>query len=250
MSDQFFSARPRLVSPSSDPCDITQPVRVPTRRVHIQARRVDGEPVSMDKQVPATPLFEAAFGAFARGTILQGKHGLIAIEDLTPGDLLLTADGRHEPVLWVGAMDYAPSPKVARMPLVQVMPEAFGLARPETSVTLGPFARVLHSPPDQPGVFAKGKVMSPAAAFVDGDTVIDTLPPTDVKLYHVGVSRHAALIAGGLEIESFHPGVQPLKDLPQTMRHLFRDLFPHVAALPEFGPLHYARADRATSLAL
>jgi hypothetical protein len=39
----------------------------------------------------------------ARGTLVATSKGEIGVEDLRPGDLVLTADGRAEPVRWIGS---------------------------------------------------------------------------------------------------------------------------------------------------
>ena len=53
---------------------------------------------------PAIPAFEDAFGALGRGTILQTRHGPVAVEDLMPGDSLRLIDGSFAPLLWRGMM--------------------------------------------------------------------------------------------------------------------------------------------------
>jgi hypothetical protein len=60
-------------------------------------------------------------------------------------------------------------------------------------------------------------------------------------LFHVVLKRHAAIIAGGLEVESYHPGPNPLNMLSHTLRTVFMSCFPQIAHLQDFGPIRYKR---------
>ncbi|MFK7870220.1 MAG: Hint domain-containing protein [Roseobacter sp.] len=211
--------------------------------VQVQALEKSGQIAELARRIPATPQFEAAFGAFARGTLLQTEEALIAIEDVLPGDRLITADGRTETVLWIGKMRYTAQNDVMRKPLVRVLPDAFGPNRPENNTILGPYARLLYP---APGVAKKTDVCSvttPASAFLDNGTVVEALPPTEVQLYHLILGRHAAVIAGGIAVETYHPGLHPLEHIEPRFKCLFPGLFPHVTHLADFGPLHYARSE-------
>ncbi|MEM7090185.1 MAG: Hint domain-containing protein, partial [Pseudomonadota bacterium] len=57
---------------------------------------------------PALPMFEDAFCAFSRGSLVETEHGPTAIEDLMPGDTVLTQDGTSETVLWKGSVTLIP----------------------------------------------------------------------------------------------------------------------------------------------
>lgn len=53
------------------------------------------------KIAPTMPVFENAFAAFGRGAILRTKSGMMAVEDLLPGDKVLTDHG-YQTLLWHG----------------------------------------------------------------------------------------------------------------------------------------------------
>lgn len=214
------------------------------RCVQVQALEPSGQIVDLARRIPAVPHFEAAFGAFARGTLLQTEQAPIAIEDVLPGDRLMTAEGRAESVQWIGKMRYTAQNDMMRKPLVRLMPDAFGPNRPENNTILGPYARLLYPAPGVAKTTDVCSVTTPASVFVDSGTVVEALPPTEVQLYHLILGRHAAVMAGGIAVETYHPGLRPLEHIEQRFRCLFSSLFPHVTQLADFGPLRYAKSDR------
>ena len=90
------------------------------------------------------------------------------------------------------------------------------------------------------------EILTPAWAFVDGNSAISITPPTPVALFHIGLQHHAIITAAGLEVESYHPGTTLLRDMGHNTRSLFLSLFPHIAKEDGFGPLSYSRASQNT----
>jgi len=213
------------------------------RTLDIAALRKDGSSFISQMKVPNLPLFESAFTAFARGTLLQAPDGDVAIEDLQPGDLLWTSGGKPAKVLWIGSSSFAPvQPHGVRQPLVRIMSDTFGQGRPESFLTLGPNARILQTPPHLRGLTGQKAILTPVQAFVDGVNVIEITPPTPVTLFHIVLERHAAVRAGGLEAETFHPGSQATRRVSHALRDLFLSMFPHISHVSDFGPLAHPRA--------
>jgi hypothetical protein len=234
--------RNRTVRPDSIP--------KPAVNLHIAdvaALKNDGSTVIGQRRIPDLPVFHEAFTAFAKGTVFQAKTGFIAIEDLQPGDWLMTPSGQPEQVTWIGSVTFAPCDLVRRMPLIRVMADSFGVSRPESLVSLGPAARLWKTPADLRARSFDVPLMAPASRFLDGVNVIEVVPPSPVRLFHVAMRRHAALIANGLPVESYHPGTNPVSHMSQPLRDAFLALFPHIHDLTELGPLTFARApdDRA-----
>ena len=72
-----------------------------TRSYEIAALREDGSLYIGQDKAPALPLFESAFSAFARGTLILTTQGEVAIEDLQPGDMIATSSGEPAQLIWV-----------------------------------------------------------------------------------------------------------------------------------------------------
>lgn len=223
------------VSPASKP---TFGVRI----ADIAALRPDGSTILRQRRIPTLPQFNQVFGAFAQGTLLKVTNGYMAVEDLQPGDRVETAGGDTDEVMWIGSASFSPNDVGDRMRLTRITADSFGVNRPTNCISLGSAARVLQTSPDMRGAMGTTPLMTPASRFVDGVSVIEVTPPTSIRLFHVATRRHSAIVAGGLEVESFHPGAQPLQFLSQTLQDVYLSCFPHVEQLSEFGPMTYQRA--------
>lgn len=214
------------------------------RKYQISTLRADGDIRQSEQIGPALPLFEAAFSAFARGTLIQTAHGPVAIEDLLPGDQIMTAEYGPTRLLWLGSMTLMPkldgaTPPEARM--TRVMPEAFGMGKPMTNMMFGPGARVLAPAARLRQQIGDEKILTPVHHLLDGHGVIEIAPPRPVSVYHLCLAKHATINAGGLSVESYHPGSGFERKMGDKMLGLFLSFFPHVKAPHEFGGLAHLR---------
>ncbi|MEO0401618.1 MAG: Hint domain-containing protein [Pseudomonadota bacterium] len=220
----------------------------PLRTFEVAALRADKTRSIATFKAPAIPLFESAFSALARGVILSSPDGGIAVEDLLPGDWVNTTSGEAAQVLWIGSSSFVPADAGRRVPLIRIMADSFGPARPASFVTVGPGARILQTPPQLRGTTGGAALLTPVSDFVDGVNVIEVVPPTPIRLFHICLSRHAAVDVGGVAIETFHPGMAAARQVTHAQRDLFLSMFPHIAHMTDFGPLAHPRApepDRA-----
>lgn len=223
--------------------DRTGVVQFGTRLVEIAALRQDGSRFIEQMTVPALPLFEKAFSAFAHSTILQTETGEMAIEDIQPGDRLWTSAGTAATVMWIGCSHFRLSEAGrSKEPLVRIMSDTFGEGRPDSFLTLGPSARILQTPPHLRAETSGQVILAPVQEFIDGVNVIEVTPPTSVPLFHLVLDRHASIRAGNLECETFHPGNQCLRAVSHSLRDLFLSMFPHISHASDFGPLAHPRA--------
>lgn len=211
------------------------------RKFEVSSLRPDGTVRRAEHIGPAMPAFEAAFSAFAHGTLITTTRGPVAVEDLEPGMKLITRDHGAQRLRWVGSMKIVPkfaetTAHDARM--TRIMANSFGFTRPERDLMVGPGARMLRA----------GAVLSevepllvPVNQMSDGVQVIDIVPPSAVDVYHLCLDRHATVLANGLDMETFHPGEGFERNMGQNMLSLFLSLFPHIREPREFGALSYER---------
>ena len=216
--------------------------QIPTRTYEIAALRADNSLFIGQDRAPAIPLFEDAFSAFARGTLISTPHGDVAVEDLQPGDMINTATGEPAKLIWIGSTSFVPADAGRRIPLIRIMSDTFGEARPSSFVTLGPAARILHTPHHLRAEAGEQRMLTPARAFLDGVNVIEVVPPTPIRLFHICLDRHAVIRAGGIELESYHPGANATRTVTHSLRDRFLGMFPQIGHISDFGPLANPRA--------
>ncbi len=214
------------------------------RKYRIMAMRNDGTIQDAENIGPATPIFESAFSAFARGTLIRTRHGPAAIEDLLPGCDVWTAEHGLQSVVWIGSMTLVPkvdgrAAQDCRM--TRIMPDAFGMERPMTNLMAGPGARLLSRPANLRDSFGGEKVLSPVRDLADGVNVVEITPPSAITVYHLCLRQHATITAGGLEFETFHPGAGFERQMGAQMLDLFLSFFPHIRTPGDFGALAHLR---------
>ncbi|AHD00163.1 Hint domain-containing protein [Leisingera methylohalidivorans] len=193
---------------------------------------------------PALPLFEDAFCAFSRGSLVETANGPVAVEDLLPGDDILTRDGGSQPLVWIGHTSLLPAQPGSRgrsHRLTSFMADSLGLQKPASSLVAGPAARLLRAPPHLQRADSS-PLLTPVAEFQDGMSIFETAPPAPVDMYHLCLPRHAAISVGGLEFETYHPGPDALKLAGYAIKTLFLNMFAHADSIRDFGPLAYPRA--------
>lgn len=212
------------------------------RRYRSLWQTADGQQRETEQSAPALPLFDAAHSAFSRGTLITTLQGPVAVEDLLPGDAVMTAAHGALPVLWIGSMTLTPDPDGPRLSrMTRIMADAFGMGRPMLDFMAGPGARILTRPRNLRGVSGSDQVLTPAHALADGQHAFTVTPPCPVTLYHLCLRRHSVITANGLEVESFHPGANFERQLGQNMLIRFLSFFPHIREPHQFGPVCHLR---------
>jgi hypothetical protein len=227
-----------------------QPARKPLkmRKFHIASLRHGGEVKTTEQIGPAMPIFEAAFSAFAHGTLIATENGPVAIEDLEPGMQIQTMDETTQPLLWVGAMTLMP--RSADNPdggtLTRIMADSYGVGRPQADLMAGPGARLLLRRPGRFAIPGEERPLTPVRNMADGMHAIEISPPRPVTVYHLCLPKHAIITANGIDAESFHPGAGFERNMGPNMLNLFLSFFPHVKEARDFGPLAHPRLPLGT----
>jgi len=242
MSISRFSPSPARFAPVPVAHEPARESGLQQHRYRSLWQTADGQQRETEQSAPALPLFDAAHSAFARGTLINTLQGPVAVEDMLPGDAVLTAANGALPVLWIGSMTLAPNanaPTPAR--LTRILADAFGMGRPMMDFMAGPGARILTRPRNLRGAAGSDQVLTPAHALADGQHAFTITPPCPVTLYHLCLRRHSVITANGLEVESFHPGANFERQLGQNMLTRFLSFFPHIREPHQFGPVCHLR---------
>ncbi|MEM7319302.1 MAG: Hint domain-containing protein [Pseudomonadota bacterium] len=229
----------------TDPAALRARRRPQLRRYEVSTLIGPGNVVQTRHIAPALPLFENAFCAFCRGSLVETDIGPIAIEDLLPGDHVITQDGSAQEVLWKGStvlLPGRPDNTGRTHNLVRIMADTFGMQRPMSGVLAGPSARLMATPCHLRSVAGSQQLLTPVDEFIDGMNVIETSPPTPVEVFHISLGRHAVINVDGLQFETYHPGVNALRVMSHAMRSIYLNLFAHIEKLTDFGPQVMPRA--------
>ena len=164
-----------------------------------------------DDTVIPMPSQSEAIG-FIAGTRVATPMGYVAVERLSAGDKVLTADGRHARLTWVGMSRV--DAKGANAPVrfdVGVMDNM----RP---LRLGQGHRVRVAGWRAELLFDAEAVLATAKSFVNGDDV--TIEETDgqVTYVHLMFDRHEVVLAENVACETLRPGPDGLRQLDAMTR--------------------------------
>ncbi|MGI9375002.1 MAG: Hint domain-containing protein [Tsuneonella suprasediminis] len=146
-----------------------------------------GESFDKDPTVLAVPV------CFAAGTRIETVNGPVAVEDLTVGEIVLTASGTERAIKWIGDMVARPARHARPQEYnpVRIMPSALGESVPAALVRLSPG----HA------VYVDG-VLVPIGRLVNGATIVQE-DVADVRYFHIELDSHDILLAEGLPCESY-----------------------------------------------
>ncbi|SFK65758.1 Hint domain-containing protein [Falsiroseomonas stagni] len=132
---------------------------------------------------------------FAAGTAIATPGGEVAVEALSPGDLVLTDDGRAVAVTFVGRQTLAAFFLPEERSLVRVAAGALGDGLPKRDLVLtGDHALLLEG------------VLVNAGALVNGTTIARVARaelPDRFTVYHVETAAHDVILAEGVPAETF-----------------------------------------------
>lgn len=214
-----------------------------TRRYEVTWLTAEGHLESTTRTAPALPEFEEAFSAIARGTLIETTQGFVAVEDLEPGMVAVTAEGRRETITWIGSMTLFPAntvPGLAPAAMTRITADAFGGGRPMPDLLLGPQARILMKNARTRAAGHAAAYM-PAATLIDGESIIEVGPVAPVTMYHIVLERHGSLSCAGIEVESYHPGKAISERLEPQLAALLLALFPQMKTFADFGTMAHPR---------
>lgn len=158
---------------------------------------------------------------FVAGTMIATPHGEVAVDQLNPGDLVLTRDDGPQPVRWIGSRcveaqgDFAP---------IRIRAGAFGAAR---DLLVSPQHRVLVGDPVAELLFGEGEVLVKAKDLVNDRTVTRECGD-EVTYVHVMFDQHQVIYSEGIATESFLPGPQSTNLLDQPVLEEICALFPEL----------------------
>lgn len=170
----------------------------------------------------------------AEGTLVLTPAGEVAVEQLVPGDLVMTRDHGPQPVVWHGASRHAWPGSDPKTRPVAIRAGALGPGCPAVDLVVSPQHKLLLADP------ATGReVLVPAIGLTNRPGIRQMRGVKAVTYHHLLLPAHAILTTAGAASESFRPGPAALKMLGWRQRTEVLRLFPALLKDPEngYGPL-------------
>ena len=160
---------------------------------------------------------------FVAGTRIKTNRGKVPVEQLLPGDMVMTADEDYQPVRWVGRRQVA---AIGKMAPVQISANTFGT---HDTLRVSPLHRVLVRDSLTELLFGEREVLVAARDLVNGRSV-RSIEGGKVEYVHILFDRHQIVYSEGLATESFLPG-------PQTSSSFEAEIVEEICAIfPELDP--------------
>ncbi len=163
---------------------------------------------------------------FVAGTLIATPSGEVPVEDLLPGDLVLTKDEGAQPLRWVGRRTVAAQGDFAPIRL------AAGTFGPHRDLVVSPLHRILIRDSLSELLFGEPEVLVAARDLLNGNSV-QRVEGGDVEYVHILLDRHQVVFSEGLETESFLPGPQVKKSFEADIVREICMIFPEID--PETG---------------
>lgn len=162
---------------------------------------------------------------FGEGTRIATPYGARAVEDLKPGDLVLTMDNGVQPLRWVGARQV---PAMGRFAPIEIKAGALNNDR---DLIVSPQHRMLLNGWRSEMLFGTSEVFAAAKHLVNGTTIREAQGGM-VTYYHLMFDRHEVIFAEGAASESFHVSDYSLTGVADAAREELFALFPELRSMP------------------
>ncbi len=144
------------------------------------------------------------FACYALGTLIRTPFGDRPVQDLVPGDHVLTNKGRKVRVRYVARRSFTATEVKTFAPLTPILISAgtLGPGQPENDLTVSALHRILVRDGDLERLFGL------EAAYIAARDLpfARPAPATDITYVHFLCDDHECVLANGCESESLFPG--------------------------------------------
>lgn len=174
---------------------------------------------------------------FTPGTGVATPQGLRPVEDLRPGDMVITRDNGMRALCWTGrkTLSHADLKAAHRLRPVFIKAGALGEGMPDRDMMVSPNHRMLLSNSQAEVMFGEREVLVAAKHLTGLRGVRRVMPKRGATYVHVMCDRHEVLLADAVWSESFQPGDQAMQGVSDAQRDEITALFPELAAGGDAG---------------
>jgi hypothetical protein len=172
----------------------------------VQVRSLDWDPAGNDVQIDLDQNNNVAV-CFAAGTRIETPGGPRPVEEIVPGDLVLTLDHGAQPVRWARAKTVPLDNRMRdkRNAPVKIRRGALGAGLPERDLIVSPQHRVLVASKIAERVFGVREILVPAKRLIGLPGITRHRKEQQVIYCHLLFDRHEVIWAEGAPAESLLP---------------------------------------------
>ncbi|SMO52292.1 Hint domain-containing protein [Paracoccus laeviglucosivorans] len=167
---------------------------------------------------------------FVTGTLIETDRGMVAVEDLAVGDLVMTRDNGLKPILWLGAIKLGKGALMAQPKLrpIRIRAGALGDNMPSADLLVSPQHRVLVRSKVAMKMFGAMEVLVAAKQLLQIDGIDIAHDMAEVEYFHFLFDQHEVVNSNGAATESLFTGPEALKSVGREARAEICALFPEI----------------------
>lgn len=210
---------------------------------------LDGDPADNADGLSSSTEPYANVICFAAGTMIDTTAGLKAVEQLEPGDHVITADIDSQPVLWVGQTPLTFTADCANTKPVLLPAGCLGQGIPKRDLIVSQQHRMLLQGAMVEKKFGTPSVFAPAKGLLPLKGVRIMKGKKAITYVHLLLPCHSVIFAEGAPSESFYPGPVAMQAMLAEQRESVLSLFPALRTDPVHGYGRMARTSLSTRIA-
>ena len=171
---------------------------------------------------------------FTPDTRIATPFGARLIQDLRPGDRILTKDNGPQDILWTGSrrMSGARLYAMPHLRPIRFRAGALGQDRPDGDLVVSPQHRMVLNGPAARALFNAHEVLVKAEDLLNDVSICIDHALREVTYIHILLDRHNIVWANGMETESFHPSNTALDTIEPDQRAALMAVLPEIALNP------------------
>lgn len=164
---------------------------------------------------------------FTPGTLIATPQGVRLVEDLRPGDQVITRDNGIQEIRWKGMRGLVGRELAQHKHLtpIRISKGALGGDLPARDILLSPNHRVLVSS-DKTVLYFEEREVLVSAKYLSGMPGVAPVDALCVTYIHIMFDQHEVVLSDGIWTESFQPGDYSLAGIGQAQRSELEHLFP------------------------
>ncbi|RCW85059.1 Hint domain-containing protein [Paracoccus lutimaris] len=172
------------------------------------------------------------FICFRNGTLILTERGNVAVEDLRPGDMVITRDHGPQPLRWIGSkqIDETLLQAFDTLRPVRIRAGVLGRNLPERDLYVSQQHRILIDSKIAQRMFGTPEILVAAKHLtgIEGIEIDDSRESLDY--FHLLFDRHEIICSEGAQTESLFTGPEALKSVDPAARAEIMALFPELLA--------------------